>query len=452
MADDPATSSTALPAPPVLTATGGAPPDVPDTTSALYRAILGEVHAEYYLSVFSRIDAAERWQPHWNWAASLCTLSWLVFRQLWSVALYYAGIVVAGFLLIFGIGSLVFQFSSTVELVLSGAFIGALFAVPGLLGTTLLHADCRRRMTLALRSSNTDEEARLTLVGQASTRRRLGVLVAINTICAALIGLAAWQWLEFSASAGRLSQPAAPQVAPLPATPVPITPSSGPASPTSSPAAPSPATETPPTSAASSPASPSPSPSPTPTPIPTASASAVPAPVATSASAPARAASAARPAAPSSAPRPVTGTAGRSAQGPVPWEAMKIAPPRPDIAPTPSIEPKKHVIESPWTGAASAPAAANRPPAPSKPEIGATTEKQLLINVGLFAVEDNARNVYNKLDAAGLPATLQPLTTAKGQRFRVRVGPYASRAEAQAAAAKIRALALEAVVIESPSP
>ena len=131
---------------------------------------------------------------------------------------------------------------------------------------------------------------------------------------------------------------------------------------------------------------------------------------------------------------------------------MKIAPPRPDIAPTPSIEPKKHVIESPWTGAASAPAAANRPPAPSKPEIGATTEKQLLINVGLFAVEDNARNVYNKLDAAGLPATLQPLTTAKGQRFRARVGPYASRAEAQAAAAKIRALALEAVVIESPSP
>jgi cell division septation protein DedD len=425
MADASANSSTA---PPLLTAPAEGPADTPDTTTTLYRAILGEVHTEYYLAAFDRIDAAERWQPQWNWAASLCTLSWLVFRQLWSAALYYAGCVVAGFLLIFGIGGLVLQFSSATELVLAGAFAGALFAVPGLLGTTLLHADCRRRMTLALRASNTDEEARLTLVGQASTRRRMGVLVAINTICVALMGLAASQWLEFSESAGSLARPATTDLTPAAATPAPATPV---------PTTPSGAEVTSPTIAVSASA---------PAPVPQTAASSTP--LAAIASAPASAPAAGSPTA-SPAPRPVTGTAGRSAEGPVPWEAMKIAPPRPDITPTPAIEPKKLTIDSPWTGAEKTPKAVRRP-ASSTSANTATTEKQLLINVGLFAVEDNARKTYNKLDAAGLPATLQPFTTAKGQRFRVRVGPYASRAEADAAAGKIRALALEAVVIESP--
>jgi len=128
---------------------------------------------------------------------------------------------------------------------------------------------------------------------------------------------------------------------------------------------------------------------------------------------------------------------------------MKIAPPRPDVAPTPTIEPRKHTIESPWAGAGPTPAPGDRPNAASTSTKNSATEKQWLINVGLFAVEDNARNAYMKLDAAGLPATLQPLNTSKGQRFRLRVGPYTSRADADAAAGKIRALALDAVVLEN---
>lgn len=445
MVDTTPTPSTALPAPPEVTAPSVSAPDALDTTSALYRAILGEVHTDYYLAVFDRIDAAERWRPHWNWSASLFTLSWLVFRQLWNAALYYAGCVVAGFLLIFGIGRLVFQFSSVTELVLAGAFAGALFAVPGLLGTTLLHTDCRRRMTLALRASNTDEEARLALVGQASTRRRMGVLVAINTMGAALIGLAASQWLEFSASAGSLAQPAPAEPPPVAAAPAPALATPAPAMPAS--AAPLPAPVTASTAPATPPAS---------AVVATATASAPAGATATAikpeasvASAPAPAPLVALPAS-TPGPRPVTGTAGRSAQGPVPWEAMKIAPPRPDIAPPPAIEPKKLSIDAPWTGATQAPASAAKPTAPSKPVKTAMTEKQILINVGLFAVEENARNAYNRLDAAGLPATLQPLNTAKGQRFRLRVGPYASRSEAETAATKIRAMALEAVVVEVP--
>ena len=68
------------------------------------------------------------------------------------------------------------------------------------------------------------------------------------------------------------------------------------------------------------------------------------------------------------------------------------------------------------------------------------------INVGLFADEANARKAQARLLNEGLPAFRQELEQAAGRRIRVRVGPYATRAQADAAAASIRAMALEAVV------
>lgn len=70
------------------------------------------------------------------------------------------------------------------------------------------------------------------------------------------------------------------------------------------------------------------------------------------------------------------------------------------------------------------------------------------INVGLFADEANARKAQARLLNEGLPAFRQELNNAKGRRIRVRVGPYESRAKAEAAAALIRAMALEAVVFK----
>ena len=68
------------------------------------------------------------------------------------------------------------------------------------------------------------------------------------------------------------------------------------------------------------------------------------------------------------------------------------------------------------------------------------------INVGLFADESNARKAQSRLLNEGLPAFRQTLDGAKGTRVRVRVGPYASRSQAEAAAATVQALGLEAVV------
>jgi DedD protein len=71
----------------------------------------------------------------------------------------------------------------------------------------------------------------------------------------------------------------------------------------------------------------------------------------------------------------------------------------------------------------------------------------VFVNVGLFGQVANARQVHGKLVAAGLPAVSEPINNAQGQqRTRVRVGPFVSRAQGQAAVLQIKALQLEAVL------
>jgi hypothetical protein len=74
------------------------------------------------------------------------------------------------------------------------------------------------------------------------------------------------------------------------------------------------------------------------------------------------------------------------------------------------------------------------------------TSPGFYINVGLFADESNARKAQSRLLNEGLPAFRQTLDSAKGARTRVRVGPFASRAQAESAASAIRALELDAVI------
>jgi len=73
---------------------------------------------------------------------------------------------------------------------------------------------------------------------------------------------------------------------------------------------------------------------------------------------------------------------------------------------------------------------------------------QYYINVGLFANDWNARYAQAKLTDAGLVSFRQALMTGKGKLTRVRVGPFDSKAEADAAVKKIHELGLDAVVIQ----
>jgi cell division protein FtsN len=69
------------------------------------------------------------------------------------------------------------------------------------------------------------------------------------------------------------------------------------------------------------------------------------------------------------------------------------------------------------------------------------------VNVGVFAVAQNANTVRGKLDGTGLPIVADTVKAKDAQATRIRVGPFAKRAQAQAAAKKIHALKLDAVVV-----
>lgn len=63
----------------------------------------------------------------------------------------------------------------------------------------------------------------------------------------------------------------------------------------------------------------------------------------------------------------------------------------------------------------------------------------------MFAKAPNAEKARALLAEARLPVEVQTLDMPNGARIRVRVGPFETRDQAQAAAVKVRALGLDAV-------
>ena len=72
---------------------------------------------------------------------------------------------------------------------------------------------------------------------------------------------------------------------------------------------------------------------------------------------------------------------------------------------------------------------------------------RFVVQVGAFADADKAKEVRQKLEKSGLKTYTSVAKTADGERTRVRVGPFASRAEADRAAAKVKGLSLSAAVL-----
>ncbi len=74
-------------------------------------------------------------------------------------------------------------------------------------------------------------------------------------------------------------------------------------------------------------------------------------------------------------------------------------------------------------------------------------EGRVVVQVGAFADAAKAREVRLKLEKAGLKTYTQVAETKDGKRIRVRVGPFASKAEAEKAASKIKTLDLQASIL-----
>ena len=104
---------------------------------------------------------------------------------------------------------------------------------------------------------------------------------------------------------------------------------------------------------------------------------------------------------------------------------------------------------------------ARKPPAPAEAHPDAARAKALLeaapvasadaarfvVQVGAFAEAAAARETRLKVERLGLKTYTQVAQTAGGSRIRVRIGPFASRDDADKAVAKARAAGITAVVL-----
>ncbi|MCZ8218548.1 MAG: SPOR domain-containing protein [Acidovorax sp.] len=427
--------------------------------TALSRLALGPVNTDYYLAVFERFDCTGRTTTTWNWAACLATLNWMVFRQLWGAALVYVAAAEGLALIVFGIGRSFLNWPPGVELGVLGAFAVLAFAVPGLYGNAILYADIRKRIARALAASRTVPEACALLEKQASSRKRLQMVVLANVVLgvAALIAYLVWSpsdtkplALEPAVTVAQATAAATAASATAPATSAPARPQA--AGQVASTAAPMPEAAPEPAPVAES--RPDPAPASTPAPVaaaakasaaPKASASTVP--PATVTPPPAEPASPARPAsAPASKPAASTPAPPKTATPAASARASATTSPAASAASTPA--PQREAAASRASAATKPKAPASATAAADKPLPTVGTAAGYYINVGLFAEEANARKTQARLLNEGLPAFRQELNNSKGRRIRVRVGPYATRAQADAAAEAIRAMALDAVVFK----
>ena len=157
---------------------------------------------------------------------------------------------------------------------------------------------------------------------------------------------------------------------------------------------------------------------------------------------------------------------------PPPTAAAPTAPPAPAKPAAPSVETRDTssardaVVETaapPKPVAEPAKAAPTPTPAPADAERArallegktatppaatpAATAERLVVQVGAFSEEAGARSVRQKLEAAGLKTYTHVAETSEGRRIRVRLGPYNNRADADKAAARVKALGLPAAVL-----
>lgn len=72
---------------------------------------------------------------------------------------------------------------------------------------------------------------------------------------------------------------------------------------------------------------------------------------------------------------------------------------------------------------------------------------RFIVQVGAYAENKTAQDVRNKVEKLGLKTYAQAVDTADGRRVRVRLGPFASRDEAERAAAKLKGAGLPGAIL-----
>ena len=75
---------------------------------------------------------------------------------------------------------------------------------------------------------------------------------------------------------------------------------------------------------------------------------------------------------------------------------------------------------------------------------------KFIVQVAALATQEKVDELQGKLREAGLPSHAQKVTTASGERTRVRLGPFSDKQEAERARAKLQALGLGGTLVPLP--
>lgn len=407
----------------------------------LYQAAVGPLRADYYQQQFERFDTLGKPLPSWNWAAGCCTLGWMALRGLWRHAAIYGAALLGVILLWWALGlHELLPRPIALALALLLGFVAVL--LPGLWGNAIYHRIVRERTMQALTQSSTLAEAMEQLQAQAPNPTRLqwattGQIVSGLLLVALLWSLGSTPAPRPSAqpASGLTQQDTARALAAL------------------MPAAPATAAEETLGTRTGEAAPPSTSQSeviesialdipemPALTVVPVAAQPA------------ASTATEAETATPVIAALPAVAIAA----GPTTPSAPAEESPEP-TAPSAKVEDKPKKSKPVSTAARKTTdtekASTSRSTTKAEKTVGkraVTTNKTMLqsgkyyLNSGIYAQADNAKRVESQLRKAGQPVFTQTLESSKGPVTRVRVGPFNSRAQAEAAARKIHALKLEA--------
>lgn len=450
----------------------------------LYQAAIGPLQTAYYQQQFERFDALGKPLPSWNWAAGCCTLGWMALRGLWRYAAVYAGVLLAVVALWWAL-DLNQLLPRPAALALALLLVLLAVLLPGLGGNALYHRTVRERTMQALTQSRTLGEAMTQLETQAPTPSRLQWATTGHALSALLVAGLVWGLSSWSAPSARTARPAhnGPTQQDTARALAALSPAKAPAdAAASAPAAVPAAAETTPPVAESAPAATTAATTTAPASTPELPSVGNTAPAAVAAAS-ALAASSALAAAPADSAKP--------AAAPAPDTPATTPPASADTAPAKPVKADKadksdkaekaeHASKtsrserakekardkatadksseksgdksadktSSKTDKASKADKADKPEAKRAATAGKTALQpgKYYLNSGIYAQADNAQRVTRRLRDAGQPVFTQSLESSKGEVTRIRVGPFDSRAQAEAAASKVQGLKLEAQV------
>jgi DedD protein len=115
--------------------------------------------------------------------------------------------------------------------------------------------------------------------------------------------------------------------------------------------------------------------------------------------------------------------------------------------PSPAPHAAGPVLPPPVEASKPSPAAILADATPAKSSDAAAGAGRFVVQVGAFLEDAKVRDARAKVEKLGMKTYTQPVDTPTGKRVRVRVGPYATKAEADKTASRLKADGLQAVVL-----